>query len=220
VADSRTWWNRAAMEDARWYIATAPDPFFERGRRDADELVAFCGLRPAKDKVLLELGAGAGRMTHRFAELYGRVVALDVSDEMLRLGRTNLAGLGNVEWRLGCGADLCVLGDAAVDDVFSYITLQHVPDRRVVLRYLEDAGRVMRPGGRGALQVRRPGPVPWVLDLAGHLVHAAQGRRVWSRAWRGTRLSARSLVAAAERSGARAEARPRGRRHLWILLDR
>jgi SAM-dependent methyltransferase len=220
VPYSRTWWNRAAQEDARWYIATASEPFFERGRRDTDELVAFCGLQPSKDKTLLEIGAGAGRMTHRFAELYGRVLALDVSDEMLRLGQANLAGVGNVEWVLGSGADLDVIGDCWVDDVFSYITLQHVPSPAVVLRYLEEANRVLRRGGQGALQVRHPGPLSWAVDLAGHLVHAAQGRRVWSAAWRGTRLPARQLLQAASTSGARVELRPRGHRHLWVLLWR
>jgi hypothetical protein len=58
VADSRAWWNRAAREDASWYIATASDPFLERGRRDTDELVAFCGLQPSRDRTLLEIGAG------------------------------------------------------------------------------------------------------------------------------------------------------------------
>jgi len=220
VPDSKTWWNHAARDDARWYIATASDPFFERGRRDTDDLVAFCGLQPSKDKTLLEIGAGVGRMTHRFAELYGRVIALDVSDEMLRLGRGNLRGVDNVEWVLGSGADLDVVPDGSVDEVFSYITLQHVPTKAVVLRYLEEAGRVLRPGGLGALQVRQPGPLPWAVDLAGHLVHAAQGRRVWSAAWRGTRIPARRLRQAASRSAARVELRPRGRRHLWVLLWR
>jgi len=220
VSDSRAWWDRAAQDDARWYIATASDPFFERGRRDTDELVAFCGLQPSKDKTLLELGAGAGRMTHRFAELYGRVLALDVSEEMLRLGHGNLAGIGNVEWVLGSGADLDVIPDGWVDDVFSYITLQHVPSTAAVLRYLEGAGRVLRPGGRGALQVRHPGPLSRVIDLAGHLVHAAQGRRVWSAAWRGTRIPARRLRQAASRSGPCVELRPRGHRHLSVLLWR
>lgn len=169
---------------------------------------------------MLELGAGAGRMTHRFAELYGRVIAVDVSEEMLRLGRGNLAGVGNVEWVLGSGTDLEVIPDAWVDDIFSYITLQHVPNRAAVLRYLEEAGRVLRPGGQGALQVRHPGPLPWAVDLAGHLVHAAQGRRVWSAAWRGTRLPTHRLLEAASRSGARVELRPRGHRHLWVLLRR
>jgi SAM-dependent methyltransferase len=218
VPDSRAWWNRAAREDPSWYTATAPEPFFERGRRDVDELVAFCGLRPSKARSLLEIGGGAGRMTRRFAELYGRVVALDVSDEMLQLGRRSLADLGNVDWVQGSGEDLGAIRDGSVDDVFSYITLQHVPDRAAVLRYVEDAGRVLRPGGRGALQVRRPGLLPRAIDLAGHLAHAVQGRRVWSRAWRGTRIPPPALLEAAARSGARAELRPRGRRHLWVLL--
>lgn len=218
MPESRTWWNRAALEDASWYTATTPEPFFERGRRDVDDLVAFCGLQPSKARALLEIGGGAGRMTRRFAELYGQVVVLDVSDEMLRLGRANLADLDNVEWVLGSGIDLSAIGGSSVDDVFSYITLQHVPDRAAVLRYIQDAGRVLRPGGRGALQVRRPGVVAWAIDQVGHLAHAVQGRRVWSRAWRGTRIPARLLLEAAERSGARAELRWRGRRHLWVLL--
>jgi SAM-dependent methyltransferase len=220
VADSRAWWNRAALEDASWYIATSSNPFFERGRRDTDELVAFCELQPSKDKTLLEIGAGAGRMTHRFAELYGWVIALDVSDVMLRLGRSNLTGVGNVEWVLSSGADLAVIGDRSVDDVFSYITLQHVPTSATVLRYLEEASRVLRPGGRGALQVRHPGLLPWGVDLAGHLVHAAQGRRVWSAAWRGTRVPTHRLLQAAARPGVCVELRPRGHRHLWVLLRR
>jgi SAM-dependent methyltransferase len=220
VADSRAWWNSAAREDASWYIATASDPFFERGRRDTDELIAFCGLQPSTDKTLLEIGAGAGRMTHRFAELYGRVIALDVSDEMLTLGRGNLVGVGNVEWTLGSGADLAGIPDRSVDDVFSYITLQHVPTSAAVLGYLAEAGRVLRPGGLGALQVRHPGPLPWAVDLAGHLVHAAQGRRVWSAAWRGTRVPRHRLLQAASRPGIRVELRPRGHRHLWVLLHR
>lgn len=220
MPDSRAWWNRVACEDARWYIATASEPFLERGRRDTDELVAFCGLRPSKDKTLLEIGAGAGRMTHRVAELYGRVIALDVSDEMLRLGRGNLAGVSNVEWVLGSGADLDMVTDRSVDDVFSYITLQHIPSTAVVLRYLEEAGRVLRPGGQGALQVRHPGALPRAFDLAGHLVHSVQGRRAWSAEWRGTRIPARRLLRAASKSGARVELRPRGHRHLWVLLWR
>jgi SAM-dependent methyltransferase len=141
-----------------------------------------------------------------------------VSDEMLRQGQVNLADLDNVAWVLGSGADLHAIGDSSVDDVFSYITLQHLPDRAAVLRYLQDAGRVLRPGGQGALQVRRPGLLAWAIDLVGHLAHAAQGRRVWSKAWRGTRVSAGALLAAAERSGVGAELRSRGRRHLWVLL--
>jgi SAM-dependent methyltransferase len=220
MPNSRTWWNRAACRDVRWYIATTPDPFFERGRRDADELIGFCGLRPAPTKTLLEIGCGIGRMTHRFAELYGQVIALDVADEMLRLGRRTLADRDNVRWVLGSGCDLEGIPDHTVDDVFSYITLQHVPTRAAVLRYLEEVGRVLRPGGHGALQVRHPGLLPWMLDTAGHLLHATRGRPVWSAEWRGRRIPAPLLLEAATRSGARAQLRARGHRHLWVLLRR
>jgi SAM-dependent methyltransferase len=216
--DSRKWWNQAARDDAHWYIATASDPFFERGRRDVEELVDFCGLEPSKDKTLLEIGAGAGRMTRRFAELYGRVLALDVSDEMLGLARANLAGVDNVEWVLGSGADLSVIPDRSADEVFSYITLQHIPDRDVVLRYLSDAARILKPHGQAALQVRHPGLVPSAIDLAGRVMHTVRGRRVWSKNWRGTRIPQRMLTACASGAGATVELRPRGRRHLWVLL--
>jgi len=115
------------------------------------------------------------------------------------------------------GADLNAIADHSVDDVFSYITLQHRPDRAAVLRYVQDTSRVLRPGGQGALQVRHPRLLPWALDLVGHLAHVAQGRRVWSKACRG-RAYQPALLAAAERSGARAELRSRGRRHLWVQL--
>jgi len=220
LSDSRAWWNRAAREDADWYIATTPDPFYQRGRRDVDELIEFCGLRPSRARTLLEIGAGSGRMTHRFAELYGRVVALDVSDQMLRLGHSRLGHLDNVAWVLGSGVDLDAIRDRSVDDVFSYITLQHVPGGAAVLRYVEDAGRVLKPGGCAALQVRRPGPLAWTIDLVGHLVHGVEGRRVWSREWRGTRLPARALLQAARRGGVGVRLAPRGRRHLWVLLCR
>jgi SAM-dependent methyltransferase len=219
VVESRQWWNDAARRDARWYIATAPGAFLDRGRRDADELIAFCGLRPSRDRTLLEIGAGMGRMTHRFAELYGRVIALDVSDEMLRLGREALAGVDNVDWVLGSGRDLRALPDRCVDEVFSYITLQHVPDEAVVLGYLAETVRVLRPGGLGALQVRRGGALPAAIDLAGHLAHTLMGRRVWSAAWRGTRIPERRLLEAVAGPGVHVELRPRGRRHLWVLVS-
>jgi methyltransferase family protein len=118
---------------------------------------------------LLEIGAGAGRMTHRLAELYGRVIALDVSDKMLQLGRGNLAGVGKVEWVVGSGADLDVVPACSVDDVFSYITLEHVPSAAAVLRYLEEAGRVLRPGGkprcRCAIRARCRGRSTWPVTL-------------------------------------------------------
>jgi SAM-dependent methyltransferase len=223
LADSRAWWDRAARRDPLWHVATGAATsrraFFRRGALEADALLAFCGLPAGPNLSLVEIGCGVGRMTRRFSERYGRVVALDVSPEMLRRARENLAGATNVTFVLGNGFDLASIGDATADAVFSYITLQHVPSRAAVLRYLEDTPRVLRPQGRAGLQVRRPGWRPTAVDAAGHLWNAALGRQTLSAEWRGTRIPEGELADAVHRGGGRVELRPRGLRHLWVVIS-
>ena len=134
-----------------------PEALFRHGAEETDALLSFCGIRPSPRRAILEIGCGPGRMTRRLSDLFGRVIALGASPEMLARARRNLADRHNVEWVLGSGSDLGMLGDGSVEPVFSYISLQHVPRREDVLSYLEESGRVLRQGGRGGLQVRRPG---------------------------------------------------------------
>jgi len=47
------------------------------------------GTDPKKMRIL-EIGCGAGRMTKYLAELFGEVHGVDVSDEMVRVGRDRL----------------------------------------------------------------------------------------------------------------------------------
>jgi SAM-dependent methyltransferase len=194
--------------------------FYRQGATETDDLLAFCGIVPTPHASVLEIGCGLGRMTSRLSELFGRVLALDASAEMLARGQKNLAHRTNIEWLLGSGGDLAGVADREVDAVFSYITLQHVPSREGVLRYLSEASRVLAPSGRAGLQVRRPGAWAALLDGMGHVGHALQGRRTLAREWRGTRISERSLVDAVRSSDVDVELRHRGRRHLWVLLGR
>src|SRR2546423_6759289 len=148
LADSKRYWDEAARRDAEWHVATQTahdrDLFFRLGASDTDSLLAFCGLEPSPHLSVLEIGCGVGRMTHRLADLYGRVVALDVSAEMLERCRENLAGRDNVEFVEGSGEDLNGVADASVDHVFSYITLQHIPSAVTVRRYLSEVVRVLK----------------------------------------------------------------------------
>jgi ubiquinone/menaquinone biosynthesis C-methylase UbiE len=93
-------------------------------------------------------------MTHRFAERFGRVLAVDVSPEMLSRAKTQWAGLTNVDFILGRGNDLPGVADRSVDFVFSYIVLQHVPDPAIIKDYLRETARVLKPGGLAFLQFR------------------------------------------------------------------
>jgi hypothetical protein len=113
-----------------------------------------------------------------------------------------------------------VIPDRSVDEVFSYITLQHVPSATAVLRYLEDASRVLRQGGQGALQVRRPGVMPGrsTSPATWCMLREAAGCGRQS----GAEPASRRVCCCRPRAGpARGSSCDRaGQRHLWVLLWR
>ncbi len=152
---------------------------------------------------MLEIGCGLGRITRVLAARAARVVALDVSDEMLRRAAALNPQLGNVSWMLGDGVTLHGCAEASIDACVSVVVLQHVP-REVTLGYVRELGRVLRPGGWAALQVSddpaihrpRPGLVPRLRALAGR---APRGQR--HPAWLGCAVGLPRLTEAAEGAG-------------------
>ena len=220
--DPRGFWDAAATEDAIWYVATGAsgeEAFFALGAEETDFFLRLCGIPLSSSAVVVEIGCGPGRMTARFAQLAGRVVATDVSGEMLERCRKSLSGRDNVDYVLLPGdGELTGIPDGSADVVFSYITLQHVPDAQAQLRYLAESARVLRPGGRAAIQVRATGWRAVAHDWAGHLAHFAAGRRTLRVEWRGSRLTRADILRTVEAAGATAELIPHGHRHLWVAL--
>lgn len=148
-------WDERAKRDSFYYIATRDQPwdeneFFASGERDYELLVLpvlqQIGLDPA-EKLMLEIGSGVGRMTRAFARRFRYVIALDVSGEMVRQGRALHLGVTNIGWLQADGTGLSALKDTSVDFAFSYIVFQHLPTRTLVLNYVRDILRVLRPGG-------------------------------------------------------------------------
>jgi SAM-dependent methyltransferase len=159
LSDSRTLeqmrseWNQRAREDAKYYVA-----FGRRGQDDDEFFASASDVVRSLDAELkrlapggrearrgLEIGCGPGRllrpMSRRFSELHGT----DVSDEMIRLARENLASVRNV--RVHRCADLSAFPDDYFDFVYSYAVFQHIPSRAVVFGYLEESRRVLKDGG-------------------------------------------------------------------------
>lgn len=223
MGDSRAWWDRAAQRDPEWHVATraAGHPlFFGLGAAETDSLLAFCGIAPQPDFTVVEIGCGIGRMTRRLSEVYGEVIAVDVSPVMLERAQRNLADRENVSFVAGSGSDLVQVRSSSVDAVFSYITLQHVPSEEGVLSYVRETLRVLRAGGRAGVQVRRPGWRAGVMDAASHVWHALQGRGTLAREWRGSRVPLARIVEAVHGGGGKVEFRPRGSRHVWVIIDK
>jgi arsenite methyltransferase len=116
-----------------------------------------CGVPTAvadldQGETVLDLGSGAGAdvlISAGRVGATGKVIGLDMTDEMLDLARRNAAeaGVENVEFVKGYIEDM-PLADGSVDVVISNCVINLSADKRQVLR---EAARVLRPGGRFAV---------------------------------------------------------------------
>ena len=155
-------WNRRAREDANYYVAF--------GRRDQDEEEFFATAaevlkslewdlrrlpRDANQRArrALEVGCGPGRLMRPMSRHFGEIHGVDVSDEMIRMAREKLRGVPHAHVHPTAGSDLALFADDSFDFVYSYAVFQHIPSRDVVLNYLREIVRVLKPGGifRGQL---------------------------------------------------------------------
>ena len=156
---------------------------------------------------MVELGCGIGRLTRVIAARSARVVAVDVSPEMLAVARAENPELDNVRWLLGDGATLREVPTGSADACISHVVFQHIPDPAITLGYVREMGRVLRPGGWAAFQlsndpsVHRPPPVATRLrqGLSAALGRAPRGQA--APAWRGSAVDLAELEAAAGDGG-------------------
>ena len=81
----------------------------------------------------LEIGCGQGEFSRRLAEHSQRVLALDLSPEMIRIARASSAHLPNIDFQI---ADVMSydLPSESFDCVASIATLHHLPLREVLLK--------------------------------------------------------------------------------------
>jgi arsenite methyltransferase len=111
---------------------------------------AVAELRPGE--IVLDLGSGGGAdvlISARRVGPTGRAIGLDMTDEMLELARANArrAGVENAEFRKGYIEDM-PLPDASVDVVISNCVINLSGEET---RVIQEAARVLRPGGRLAV---------------------------------------------------------------------
>ena len=103
-------------------------------------------------ETVLDLGSGGGTdvlISARRVGATGKAIGLDMTDEMLELARANAAeaGVTNVEFIKGYIEEMPFL-DASVDVVISNCVINLSGDKQ---RVIEEAARVLRPGGRFAV---------------------------------------------------------------------
>ena len=178
-------WDRRAREDASYYVAfgrrgQGREEFFATAvevlRTLREEFRRFPPGTDFRNLSAIEIGCGPGRLMVPMSDVFGRVAGVDVSGEMVRLARENLAGISHAEVRRGSGSDLAGFEDESFDYCYSYAVFQHIPSADVVWDYLREARRVLKPGGLMKVQLNGlpspptatdPAPMPgWSLRAA------------------------------------------------------
>jgi SAM-dependent methyltransferase len=144
-------WNERASEDANYYVAFGArdqneDEFFATGDAVVRLLTAELK-RLAGRGAALEIGCGPGRLMRPMSRHFGEIHGIDVSDRMIRLAAERLRETPNAHPHHASGSDLAQFADTTFDFVYSYAVFQHIPSREVVFRYLDEAWRVLKPGG-------------------------------------------------------------------------
>jgi ubiquinone/menaquinone biosynthesis C-methylase UbiE len=171
-----------------------------------DEVPAYLetfGLRGphTQQQTLVEIGAGIGRMTCAFTREFGTVIACDLDQGFLERCHETVGRFGKRDrlrtLEVADGRTLDLPPNTA-DLAFSYITLQHCNEDDA-LELASEAVRVVKPGGKIALNFRGPAITDSIVVPSGAAVRSmyrvpklgdwlSRQRMVTRLAWQASRL--------------------------------
>ena len=159
--------NRA-RQSRDYFEAVAGD--WERIRKSCfDERLGSLALEKLvpRNLTIADVGCGTGSLTFELARFARKVVAVDLSEEMLRRARQLARDrkVENVEFRRG-DAEKLPLASASVDTAFSVMVLHFLKDPA---RAVGELVRVTRPGGSIVLLDLVPHQQEWMRGEMAHL---------------------------------------------------
>lgn len=145
----------ARVERVRGRRRARAEAFFDEQAATWDSLRASLFAEPAalaslspllpRGLTVADVGTGTGGMLPYLAEIAERIVAVDLSTEMLRRARARAKALGLTGIELVKGdLESLPLADASVDAAFAVLVLHHASKPKAAA---EELARITRPGG-------------------------------------------------------------------------
>jgi len=159
-------WDARSKLDTLFVISTEHsenyEDFWQSGMDDIKSILDIDGSRfekithqkePKKMRIL-EIGCGIGRLLIPMSEIFGQVIGVDISSEMIHKGKKHLENIQNCQIFENNGIDLSEFSDNYFDFCFSFIVFQHIPEKKIVEKYISEVSRVLKPNCLFRFQVR------------------------------------------------------------------
>jgi ubiquinone/menaquinone biosynthesis C-methylase UbiE len=142
-------WNSVSKseDDAKMAVSGYTDENIYRQTADGTVALLRHCVGIGKDDLVLEIGAGVGRVGDALAPLCREWIGTDVSENMVGHIRRRLAGHPNVRAIATNGSDLAGIPSQSVDVVYCTVVFMHL-DEWERYGYIAEGFRVLKPGGR------------------------------------------------------------------------
>lgn len=158
--DVKEFWNKPTFEDQKWLIAG--DCPWEVSERDAD---AHRGaiqtpsilehMSKQKTPRVVEIGCGVGRLLKGWKY---HAIGIDLSENMIAKAKEYTKGSDNkIDFVVTDGVSL-PLKNSSVDFVYAFCVFQHIQTKKEIESYVDEAWRILKPGGYLRVQTHRGEP--------------------------------------------------------------
>lgn len=155
---AENWEARAALPSRDLFVASHPgwndeQAWEEHARTELELFLAGLDMDWLKEQDVLELGCGSGRLARRLRACSRSYTGFDIAAGMVEAAELRCAGTEGVRFFVGDGLSVPEPArDRAYGLVLAVAVFIHCP-RDVIAANIEDAYRLVRPGGQIRLSV-------------------------------------------------------------------
>jgi len=156
-------WELRAKKSPFYFIRTvknqSEEEFWKSGYADRNSILESKSIKEKLGKKLdnlkvLEIGCGIGRILIPMSEKFQESMGIDISQEMVNIGKQKTKNYPNCKILLNNGMDLSGLSSNYFDFCYSFIVFQHIPKKLIVKNYIKEVARVLKPNSCFRFQVR------------------------------------------------------------------